>query len=377
MNGRFGAAAAAVALCVGLCAQGAEGQTVGEPLPVEAATPKRRTLVVFAVKGSLDPEVDAALRRLLGAELRAAGLGLSERAASEPLSVWVRRAESEETPLLAAVLQVERDRLRLIVIDSARGRAIARELPGGVDENAANVEAVVTILLSASRALLEGLEVASTPVDTMLGESAPARPVATKRPPVPAPPRKTAEIPAPEPDSPPATVHASVAGTLTTFAEVEDVAPGITVAGALTLPLGLELRLSGMRQRSATVTTDFGAFALERFAMSLGAGLIFRSGAVTLIPEAALVGEWLVRADAKPAPGISASASRTLPRFGAELGARARFTFLPPLSAEVGTGVAYFGRSIRFTVAGDDETELVRLAPLALGARLGLDVAFE
>ena len=63
--------------------------------------------------------------------------------------------------------------------------------------------------------------------------------------------------------------------------------------------------------------------------------------------------------------------------FGAELGGRARFAFLPPLSAELGAGVAYFGRSVRFTAADRDETELVRVGPLTFGARLGLDVVFD
>jgi hypothetical protein len=343
---------------------------------IESA-PSRRTAVVFAVKGRLDVEVQASLQRLLGAELRALGLVLRERAPSEPLSAWARRAEGEESPLLAVVLEVEHDRLRIIVIDTARGRAIARELPGGVDENAANVEAVVSIVLSASRALLEGLEVASTPVEAMLGGPAPpSEPeVARDRAPKPVFPAQQRE-PAKTTASGTA-LHAGVAATLATFSEVEDVTPGIAIAATLSLPPGFELRLSAARQRTTTVVTEFGDFALERSAGSLAIGLTFRADAFTLVPEVAFAAEWLARTDTTPAPETTANSSRTLARFGAELGGRARFAFLPPLSAELGAGVAYFGRSVRFTAADRDETELVRVGPLTFGARLGLDVVFD
>ena len=380
MKERFRTALAALAL--GLCGGTALAQpSASGELPPHDVPQPRRTVVVFAVRGALDAEVRAALQRLLGAELRGAGLVLRERAASAPLSAWARRAESEETPLLSAVLEVERDHLRLIVIDSERGRAIARELPGGVAENAANVEAVVSIVLSASRALLEGLEVASTPVEAMLGEAAPPAPAPASTKPNST---KTAASRAAERDRDAAVMrptgvalHASVAATLTTFSEIEDVTPGVLVAAALTLPLGLELRLAASRQRTVTVVTEEGDFALERSVGSFATGLIFQSGAFTMLPEAALVAEWLARTDTAPAPGSTASSSRTTLRFGGELGARARFAFLPPLSAEVGGGVTYFGRSVRFTAGDDGETELARVVPLTFAARLGLDVAFD
>jgi hypothetical protein len=366
-------------VCLLLFARNIAAQSNDAVAPAVDAAPSRRTAVVVAVKGRLDAEVQASLQRLLGAELRALGLVLRERASSEPLSAWARRAEGEESPLLAVVLEVEHDRLRIIVIDSARGRAIARELPGGVDENAANVEAVVSIVLSASRALLEGLEVASTPVDAMLGGPTPpsAPEVERNRAPKPVFP---AQQSAREPERTPASgtaLHAGVAASLTTFSEVEDVTPGIAIAATLSLPPGLELRLSAARQRTTTVVTDFGDFALERSAGSFAVGLIFRAGALTFVPEAAFVAEWLARTDTTPAPETTANSARTLTRFGAELGGRARFAFLPPLSAELGAGVVYFGRSVRFTAADRDETELVRVGPLTFGARLGLDVVFD
>jgi hypothetical protein len=364
--------------CLVLSAQPSAAQPSADSGSVESP-PARRVSVVLAVKGRLDGQVHASLQRLLSAELRAAGLVLRERASSEPLAAWVRLAESEEAPLLAVVLEVQHDRLRIIVIDSARGRAIARELPGDVAENAAHVEAVVSIVVSAARALLEGLEVASTPVDAMLGEPEPAAKPETRanrvQPPVlPAP--DAARVSPPSPASATA-LHASVAGTLTTFSEVEGVTPGVAVAVGLSLPSRLELRVSAIRQRTATVNTEFGDFALERSAGSLGAGLIFRSGVITLLPEAAFVSEWLSRTDTTAAPETAANSSRTLVRFGAELGGRARYAFLPPLSAELGAGVAYYGRSVRFTVADGETTELVRVVPLTLGARLGLDVVFD
>lgn len=377
VNERFRARAFGAAACLVFCGQHGAAQPSRGPGPVESS-PARRTLVVFAVKGRLEGEVQASLQRLLSAELRAAGLVLRERALSQPLSAWARHAESEALPLLAVVLEVEPDRLRLIVIDSARGRAIARELPGGVAENAANVEAVVSIVLSASRALLEGLEVASTPVDAVLGDEAPpSKPdVARDR-------ARTPVFPAPKagrqpsPTAAATALHASVAGTLSTFSEVEDVTPGLAIAAALSLASRLELRISASRQRTATVATEFGEFALERSSGSLAAGLIFQSGDFTLLPELAFVAEWLSRTDTKPTAEAAANPSRTSARFGAELGGRARFAFLPPLSAELGAGVAYFGRRVRFTVADRDETELVRVGPLTLGARLGLDVVFD
>jgi hypothetical protein len=372
-----------IGLCLAFIAKSTLAQATTQPQGVAEPAPgsvgSARTCVVFGVRGELRPEVRGALQRLLGAELRQAGLTLLELEPNLPLAAWTRGIELAHSPLVSVVLEAEPQRFRVIVIDSQRGRAIARELPGGVDQNAANVEAVVSIVLSASRALMEGLEVASTPVDAMLGEGE-AKNVKRNEPPS----AGTASLVTPP--AAPATstqradrlaVHAGVFGTVTTFSEVEDVTPGVLLAVALSLPLGAELRIAAARQRTASIATDFGSFALERSWASIAFGPQFRLGSLTLVADAAFVSEWLLRVDTNPAPGSAASAPRVLPRFGGMLGARTRYAVLPPLSLEIGAGVAYFGRSIRFSVDNRRATELVSVTPLVFSSALGLDVAFE
>jgi hypothetical protein len=377
--------ALSIGLVLGFSAKSTLAQAAVEsapvPDPARDAVRSGRTRVVFGVRGELSPDVRGALQRLLGAELRQAGLTLLELEPNSRLATWARHVERQHSPLISVVLEVEPQGFRVIVIDSQRGRAIARELPGGVEQNAANIEAVVTIVLSASRALMEGLEVASTPVDAMLGDGADAESVKKNEPPS----AGAALLAAKEPvdvartqeDVHPLELHAGVFGTVTTFSEVEALSPGLLLAVALSLPLGAELRVAAARQRTASVATDFGSFALERSWASIAFGPSFRRGSLTFVAEAAFVSEWILRSDTRPAAGSATNASRVLPRFGGMLGARARYTVVTPLSLEIGAGGAYFGRSILFSVDDRAAPELVRVTPLAFSGALGLAVAFE
>ena len=76
---------------------------------------------------ALDPEGRVTLTRLLRAELEPLGLSLVERDPSGGARTWAREVATGERHLLAALLDTKaQGSWRLVVIDTARGRAISR-----------------------------------------------------------------------------------------------------------------------------------------------------------------------------------------------------------------------------------------------------------
>ena len=156
-------------------AQNPPGST--ESAPDAPSSPSGRTEVVVGITGPFDPDARATIVRLLRAELEPQGLVLVETDPRGGARDWAHEVTKSERHLLGVLLDTRaRSTWRLVVIDSARGRAISRELPRGEDDPA-NVEAVVSIVLSATSALREGLEVASAPVESVVEPvAAPASP---------------------------------------------------------------------------------------------------------------------------------------------------------------------------------------------------------
>lgn len=317
---------------------------------------------------SIRPSVVALLER----QLQAMGLSLVERPRVGSLAGWAREATLSKGALLAITLEVSKDSgWRLILVDVNRRRAIARELPGGIDRDAASVEAIVSIAISAASALREGLEVASSPVEEVVGGAPPPAAVSVP-PPLPLPP--------PEP-IPTAPGRAFVRGAL--GAEVAYFAPSVPSMKGVALALGVswrnraEARLFGALFWPASIQSDFGTFRLNRTVVGASVGPVFSIGDFTFVPEAGVLVERLRRSETLPAQEVFANQAAPLHRGGAVVDLRLRYALVRPLSIEVVAGLAYLGRGVQFSVRNSNSHPLLDGASVMPFAQLGLDIATE
>jgi hypothetical protein len=360
-----------VAACLFLVIQSLALQAVAEaPWPEPASDPGHpRSGVVVGISGPLDEQVRSELLGLLEAELRAAGLELVERDPGGALSAWVAEVSGSRT-LLAVLLDVrDRPAWRLVVIDAARSRAIARELAGGVEHNAASIEAVVSIVLSAASALREGLEVASSSVDQVVG---------TPEPPShePAPPR-AAERVATDPERVNGLgLRARVGAALASLSSEALVTWGPSASVGLRLGQ-IELQVGADYYLPVTLQSAFGRFQIERAIATLSGGPRLLEGAFTLVPQAGVCLEWLARLETSPAPGVSARAGRTFQRWGGLLSLRGRYELAPPVSLELVLGASYFGRAVQFVARDPSTVRLVDVPPVVFHGQFGLEVALD
>jgi hypothetical protein len=344
-------------------------ETAPEDSPSERTIPLRSEVVVGVV-GPLDPDARATLARLLRAELEPHGLVLVERDPSGETRAWARDVANEKRHLLAALLDTKRRTgWRLVVIDTARGRAISRELPGG-ERDAANVEAIVSIVVSATNALREGLEVASAPLETV---------VEPNRPPPPPPP-PTPRAPKSEPSAG-TTLHGSLTATSASFSEAAEPTLGGSLALGVSIASWIDVDVGGTRYLPVSVDSAFGSFTLERSALSLTAGPVLRSGSFTFVPALGITGEWIARRDTLAAQGVArADEEPVIRRFGGALAIRGRYRLLSStgdaefVSVIGALGASYFGDRIRF-LAGPDLLAEARRS--AFGAELGLFIATD
>ena len=345
-------------------------QSTSEAAPESSPSERpisRRNEVVVGVTGRLDPEARATLARLLRAELEPHGLVVVERDPSGETRAWARDVANEGRHLLAALLDTKRrNGWRLVVIDTARGRAISRELPGG-ERDAANVEAIVSIVVSATNALREGLEVASAPLEAVVEPS-----------PAPPPPPPT---PRPGPKSEPSaetTLHGSVTAISASFSDAAEPTLGGSLALGVSIASWVDVDVGGARYLPVTVESAFGSFTLERSALSLTAGPVFRSGSFAFVPALGITGEWLARRDTHAAEGVARGDEEpVIRRFGGALAIRGRYRLLSSGDAEFvsvlgALGASYFGERVRFLAGSDPLAEARRSA---FGAELGLFIA--
>jgi hypothetical protein len=345
------------------------GQTTSETTPEDRPSERPirlRSEVVVGIVGPLDAEARATLARLLRAELEPHGLVLVERDPSGETRAWARDVANEERHLLAALLDTKgRSGWRLVVIDTARGRAISRELPGG-ERDAANIEAIVSIVVSATNALREGLEVASAPLETVVEPN--------RAPPPPPPPP---QAPKSEPSAG-TTLHGSLTATSASFSEAAEPTVGGALAVGVSIASWVDVDLGGTRYLPVSVDSVFGSFTLERTALSLTAGPVFRSGSFAFVPALGITGEWIARRDTLAAPGVARGDEEpVIRRFGGALTIRGRYRLLSSGDEEfvsvVGAlGASYFGDRVRF-LAGPDLLAEARRS--AFGAELGLFIA--
>jgi hypothetical protein len=113
--------------------------------------------VVVGILGGLDTSEQVALAALLGPELELSNLVLSLEVTTEPVSAFIARGRGSPRALLVAVVDArKREGIELYVVDPARGRAMLRRLPGGLEANRASLEAIASIVMAAAQALAEG-----------------------------------------------------------------------------------------------------------------------------------------------------------------------------------------------------------------------------
>ncbi|HVR19432.1 MAG TPA: hypothetical protein VMS65_07045 [Polyangiaceae bacterium] len=339
--------------------------------PHAAPLPSVRNEVVVGITGPFDPDARATIVRLLRAELEPQGLVLVETDPRGEARDWAHEVTKSERHLLGVLLDTRaRSNWRLVVIDSARGRAISRELPRGEDDPA-NVEAVVSIVLSATSALREGLEVASAPVEAVVEPVAPPAP--------PAPPKKKAP---PAPPLPRAragtTLHASLIAEGSSFAEGAEPSFGASFAAGASLFSILDVELAATRSLAQSVESEFGSFELDRTGLVLSVGPAFRSRSFVFVPALGFATEWIARGNTRAASGVgSGDDEATTLRFGAHLELRGRYRLLSSGDAELLSlvavaGASYFDERVRF-LAGDEVIAEVRRG--AVHAGLGLFIA--
>jgi hypothetical protein len=336
--------------------------------PTESQT---RTEVVLGTIGLGAQSVRGSLVALLTAELRRLKLSLVEDQPSEPLSAWAIDATRSGGVLVAILLDGRSEQgWRLIVIDAARGRAIARALPGGIRDDAASIEAVVSIIVSAASALREGLEVASTPVAAVVGDpAAQAGPAPTDR----------TDDARPRADSVSQRGNWAFRGAV--GASVASFSPGAPTTEGLALALGVsfrahfEARAFGTAFLPPLIDGPLGQFRVTRTLIGAAAGPVFKAAAFSFAPEAGFVAERLRRYDEAAAEGVFATEPSALYRFGGVIALRLRHTLLAPLSVELVTGAMYFGRRLEFTATSAEKSWSQGVWPAVAFAQVGLELA--
>jgi hypothetical protein len=333
-----------------------------------------RTEVVFGAIGIRAQPRDS-LMALLAAELRGMRLSIVEDSATEPLSAWASQATRSRRVLAAILLDGRNEQgWRVIVIDAARGRAIARALPGGIRNDAASIEAVVSIVVSAASALREGLEVASTPLAAVVG--------GPSAPPAPAPSEPSA--PTGGIDAPPLAVsprranwafRGAIAASVASFSPAAPTTEGLGLTLGVSFRGRVEARAFGAAFMPQLIQVPFGEFRVARAFLGGAAGPVFRGAAFSFAPEAGFVAERLRRYDATPTAGVYATEPGPLYRFGGLLAFRLRHTLFRPVSVELVTGGLYFGRRVQFTAKNAESAWSEAVWPTVAFAQLGLEIA--
>ncbi len=347
----------------------AQGAEPPDEAPQASPAPATRTEVVVGVRGHIDPEARTTLVRLLRAELEPQGLALVEADPGGEPRDWAREMTKGDGRLLAALLDTEvASGWRLVVIDPARGRAISRELPRG-ERDLANVEAIVSIVLSAARALREGLEVASAPLESVVD------PRTVPLAPPPRPPEPTGP---PQPKAPPSdgtALYATIGAIGASFADGAEPTFGGSLALGVSVDAFFDLDLAYSLFAPVAVESTFGSFELSHGALTLHGGPVFRSGAFAVVPTLGATLESIRRSETVVAEGVSAGdTAETTLRFGGELALRGRVRLLSRGASELlslfgGASATYFGERVRF-LAGEEVLAEARHS--AFAAELGL-----
>ena len=335
-----------------------------------------RTEVVFGAIGIRAQARDSVMA-LLAAELRSMRLSIAEDQANEPLAAWASQATRSRRVLAAILLDGRNEQgWRVIVIDAARGRAIARALPGGIRSDAASIEAVVSIVVSAASALREGLEVASTPIAVVVG--GPPAPSSSSTSSAPLAPTSGVEAPtlaAPLPRRGNWAFQGAIAATVASFSPAAPTTKGFGLTLGVSFRARVEARAFGAAFMPQLIQVPFGEFRVARALVGGAAGPVFGTSAFSFTPEAGFVAERLRRYDTVPTAGVYATEPGPLYRFGGLLALRLRHTLFRPVSVELVTGALYFGRRLQFTAKNAENSWSEAVWPAVAFAQLGQGVA--
>jgi len=365
----FDSIAIATGLLLATCLVTSEARAEPTRELTGTVTPTVRTEVLLAIVGSGAKDVRGSLVALLDRQLHAMGLSLVEQQPAGSVSDWATGASRSKHGLLAIVLDTKSDTgWRLVVVDVARGRAIARELPGGMQHDAASVEAVASVVISAASALREGLEVASAPVAAVVGDGASVSTVSTG-----------AAVPEPKPGSVGrrTVVHGAIGAAVASFASDAPTTQGAMLALGLAWRNRIEARVFGTLFWPVPIHSAFGEFRVNRAIVGATSGPVFSTGAFSFTPEVGVLVERLSRSNTLPAEGISAGQAAPLHRLGGLVEMRLRRAVVRPFLLELTAGGAYLGRSVQFSARNGNSAPLLEVGPVMGFAQLGIAIATE
>lgn len=341
--------------------------TLGDPQPAPAEAESRRAReargeLVLRVEGPFSDAGLAALERVIRSQLgeRAAGVRLVRT--DEPLLSWTRRTRQQRSALVIAILDARKpESWELYVVDAARGRAARRTLPGGVETDAAALEAVGVILAAAVAAVREGLEVASASVEDVVAAAEPP-----EKPRVPA-------APPPQPKEVRGRPARWLLGAGLTVTRVADELGAGAFAGAgVHLDPRWSLHLDAALFLPVAIESDLGSFDLQRGSVESRVSWSAPAGPFTLVPSLGPVLEIVRRRNTEPAALVSGGDDSTRARFGAA----ARLALAHPLSGSLAVWIdanaSYFPQRLRFVANAPRPRTVVELSSFEFGASIGI-----
>jgi hypothetical protein len=316
--------------------------------------------------GELDAAQTEALSNLLRTELVELGLELRLEHTTENEARWFAQQEPGSALLFASVDVSAQQGWRVFLFDSEE-RTSVREL-GGTGDNAAMVEAVAAVLVSAASALSQSEQQTAPPEAAVVPESEPEpRPAPSV---APEPPASSEFTPLHLPRA--WRLHLAVGVGGSSFERNEPVTLGPTLElGVLHERFALDL--CATRSLELSYQTDFGDFSLTRSALSLRAGPLFQHGDWLFVTALVTGVELIERERGVPSSvGIAAEGSDSA-RWSFGPAALVRYGASESLLLEAGLWGAYFPEPLRFTA---DEGRQVLAAPFsfAAGAFAGLGV---
>lgn len=353
--------------------------------------------VRLQLRGSLSAQRVRELSVLLKTELERSGLALSVNESSMPARSWLEQATSDERVLLLASLDTSgADEWLLYIVDPRRKKAILRRLPSGAQEDAAALEAIASIVVSAANALQDGLEVASrgigevvSPTSEATGQTESSDADSTTAPEQLDRKAQTKErAPAPERRressrwggasrssraSRPLVVRGYLGPSLSTFDSEALLTFGPLASLGLTIDDRFSVGLSFAQHLARTIETEFGAFDVSRSQFWGQVGPHFSLQHWQFEPGVNIGLERLSRKDAVAADGIEATDDRASVRWAIGLGAKLRLVLSSAVSLEGLLAINYYIQRLNFTATVDEKTILTPFRPSATSS-LGLEV---
>ncbi len=305
----------------------------------------------------IDEQQASELLRLLEVELGASGLTLAHEFGAEQAARWFSRRDLADAVLLVALVG-EGEAWRVVMIEPSRRLGASRTLPGGAS-NAANLEAVASIVLTAATALADGHNVVTAPMDEVL-----APPEAKPSPPGPSPKAPARASVVRPPQAVPATAPQErrsswwtlgLGGGATTFEASVPVSLAATGHVGWVLRDRLAVDLGVSHQPASRFESGAGSFELSRWVYWLGAGPSWNGTDWAFVSQVSVAAESISRSQTQPSVDVSANSERALARFGGRFSTSARWSLLGSMGLRATLFGTWYPRAIRLTAAGGEE----------------------